>query len=72
MNRRGFLEGCAAVATAGCFPSPMMAGGRAWGGWNYYSVIDVPPGGETFTLTLLSAQDEEMRIVDKRAFRSNT
>jgi len=37
-----------------------------------HSVVDVPPGGETFTLTLLSAQDEEMRIVDKRAFRSNT
>lgn len=28
-----------------------------------HSVIDVPPGGETFTLTLLDARDEDMRIV---------
>ena len=28
-----------------------------------HSVIDVPPGGETFTLTLLDARDEDMRTV---------
>lgn len=29
-----------------------------------HTVVDVPPGGESFTLTLLDARDEDMRIVD--------
>ena len=33
-----------------------------------HSIIDVPPGGETFSLTLLDARDEDMRIVGERLF----
>jgi hypothetical protein len=33
-------------------------------------VIDVPPGGETFKLTLLDARDEDMRIVYERVLKS--
>ena len=33
-----------------------------------HTVVDVPPGGETFTLTLLDARAEDMCIVDERRF----
>ena len=35
-----------------------------------HSVIDVPPGGETFTLSLVDARDEDMRVVYTRLFSS--
>lgn len=42
------------------FPEPVYSG--------VHTVVDVPSGGETFTLTLLDARDEDMRIVDERRF----
>ena len=33
-------------------------------------VLTVPPGGETYTLTLLDARDEEMRVMETFAFRT--
>jgi hypothetical protein len=45
-----------------CFPDEVYKG--------VHSVVDVPPGGETFTLTLLDARDEEMRVVFERSFKS--
>ena len=45
-----------------CFPEQVYSG--------VHSVIDVPPGGETFTLTLLDARDEDMRVVYEQSFRS--
>ena len=35
-----------------------------------HSVVDVPPGGDTFTLTLLDARDEEMRMRNTWCFAS--
>jgi hypothetical protein len=35
-----------------------------------HSIVDVPPGGETFTLSLVDARDEEMRVVFSREFES--
>ena len=35
-----------------------------------HSIIDVPPGGETFTLSLVDAHDEDMRVVYSRRFSS--
>ena len=35
-----------------------------------HSVIDVPLGGETFTLSLVDARDEDMRVVYSRLFSS--
>ena len=46
-----------AAARDELFPEAIYAG--------VHSVIDVPPGGETFTLTLLDAHDEDMRVVDE-------
>ena len=45
-----------------CFPAQVYNG--------VHSVIDVPPGGETFKLTLLDARDEDMRIVYERVLKS--
>ena len=45
-----------------CFPKPAYNG--------VHSVIDVPPGGETFKLTLLDARDEDMRIVYEQVLKS--
>ena len=45
-----------------CFPKPVYDG--------VHSVIDVPPGGETFTLTLLDARDEDMRVVHEQVLKS--
>ena len=47
-----------AVARAALFPTSIYSG--------VHTVIDVPPGGETFVLMLLDARDEDMRIVDER------
>lgn len=49
-----------AAARDALFPEAVYGG--------VHSVIDVPPGGETFSLTLLDARDEDMRIVDERRF----
>jgi glyoxylase-like metal-dependent hydrolase (beta-lactamase superfamily II) len=35
-----------------------------------HSIIDVPPGGETFTLSLVDARDEDMRVIYSRLFSS--
>ena len=35
-----------------------------------HSVIDVPPGGETFSLSLVDARDEDMRVIYSRLFSS--
>ena len=35
-----------------------------------HSIIDVPPVGETFTLSLVDAHDEDMRVVYSRRFSS--
>ena len=45
-----------------CFPKQVYNG--------VHSVIDVPPGGETFKLTLLDARDEDMRIVHEQVLKS--
>jgi len=31
-------------------------------------VLSVPPGGENYTMTLLDARDEDMRVVWERSF----
>ena len=49
-----------AAARATLFPEAIYGG--------VHSVIDVPPGGEMFSLTLLDARDEDMRIVDEWRF----
>ena len=33
-------------------------------------ILDVPPGGETYTITHLDASDEEMKVIGVRHFRS--
>jgi len=50
------------VAGRALFPDAVYGG--------IHSVIDVPPGGETFSLSLVDARDEDMRVIYSRLFSS--
>jgi hypothetical protein len=43
-------------------PGPVFEGAHV--------VVDVPPGGETYSLTFLSAADESMAVRGKMSFKS--
>ena len=45
-----------------CFPKEIYGG--------IHSVIDVPPGGETFTVSLLDARNEDMNVLSSQEFTS--